>query len=181
MNRPIVSIGVSALLVLSNFSINAAAQANTLAQAVEKCRKLEDSLQRLVCYDRISMPTAKQGVNAPKGKSSPKPAPKAADMLESAQLSPHNSSADEADFGREGKAQRERQADTMTVNIVNVSENVRGEKTITFDNASVWRQVDNSNLRLKKGQKVIIERGLFGAFYLKVDGLNQTMKVKRIK
>jgi hypothetical protein len=177
MNKLLATLGARSLLLSSVFFVSTAAQADTLAQAVEKCRKLEDSLQRLVCYDRMSMSAPKQDLNTPKGKPAPKPALKPAEMLENAHVAP----AAEADFGREGKAQRERQADTMTVNVVNVSENVRGEKTITFDNASVWRQVDNSNLRLKKGQQVMVERGLFGAFYLKVDGLNQTMKVKRIK
>ena len=36
-------------------------------------------------------------------------------------------------------------------------------------------------LKLEKGQTVSIEKGLFGAFFLSVEGLNKRLKVKRVK
>jgi hypothetical protein len=41
--------------------------------------------------------------------------------------------------------------------------------------------VDNTYLKLETGQGVTIEKGLFGAFFLGVDGINKRLKVKRLK
>lgn len=183
MNKNSTTFGLSTLFAVSVTLISSVAQAETLTQAVEKCRALDDSLQRLVCYDRMVIKQTKHDNSSPVVAAKPKPptASKPAPKSKPAPAPAVNKPAPQVEFGLEEKVQRERQADSISVKIVNIAERVRGEKTVTFDNGSVWLQVDNSTQNLKVGQQVTIERGLFGAFYLKVKGLNRTMKVKRLK
>jgi len=54
-----------------------------------------------------------------------------------------------------------------------------GELIIELDNGQQWRQVGSDSLRLKKQDVVVIERGVFNSFLLKVEGQNRSIRVKR--
>ena len=50
---------------------------------------------------------------------------------------------------------------------------------ITLDNGQVWKQIDGSNLRLRVGDAVEIERASLGSFMLKKQGSKRSMRVSR--
>ena len=54
---------------------------------------------------------------------------------------------------------------------------------IKLANGQVWRVVDGSEVALPAASnpKVSIERGMLGAFYLQVEGSNNTARVSRVK
>ena len=58
-----------------------------------------------------------------------------------------------------------------------------GATSFTLDNGEVWEQVDDSSLstRAITNPKVTISRGLLNAYYLSVEGVNDSVLVKRIK
>ena len=50
---------------------------------------------------------------------------------------------------------------------------------VTLDNGQVWKQVDASNLRLRVGDTVDIERASLGSFMLRKKGSKRSMRVSR--
>jgi len=58
-----------------------------------------------------------------------------------------------------------------------------GETVFHLANGQVWQQTDGSALvaRTMESPEVQISRGVFGVWYLKVDGYNKQTKVKRIR
>ena len=92
-----------------------------------------------------------------------------------------NNATEDIAFGMEQKRVREQKEASMVATVAALSSTVRGSLIVTFDNGTVWQQSDDTDLNLKEGQKVVVERGMFGAFYAKVEGIKRKMKVKRIK
>ena len=58
-----------------------------------------------------------------------------------------------------------------------------GSTTFKLDNGQVWQQVDDSVLTAGgiRDPRVTISRGLIDSFYLSVEGVQDTVMVKRIK
>lgn len=58
-----------------------------------------------------------------------------------------------------------------------------GSTTFTLDNGEVWQQVDDSSLSIGgvMNPKITINRGLINAYYLSVEGVKDTVLVRRIK
>lgn len=157
------------------------AQAETLAEAMEKCRVVSNSLNRLVCYDQLAQrannledsdlqefyaqrpvgaPPTARAPQQPRGAQPPKP---------------------ESTFGLEAQIQREK-SDTLpeiTAVVGKVEKAPKGKLIITLDDGQVWRQTDTETLRLKSGDTVVISRGMIGAFYLKKTSGKKRIRVKR--
>lgn len=58
-----------------------------------------------------------------------------------------------------------------------------GTTVFKLDNGQVWEQVDDSVLSIGaiKNPKVTIHKGLISAYYLSVEGINDSVAVRRIK
>jgi hypothetical protein len=58
-----------------------------------------------------------------------------------------------------------------------------GTSTFTLENGQVWEQVDDSIVTVgtRAHAKVTITRGGFNAYYMSVEGMHDTVQVKRIK
>ena len=160
-------------------------QAETVADALEKCRNTDNSLKRLMCYDSVAKSLNKyegsdaqieqlQAYKSNNGNQmKPRPAPVAQGQGQASE--PKN------DFGLEHKRDLSDEASEIAVTIASIKKNVRDKHVITFSDGSVWQQTDGTYMKLKEGQSVAVERGLLGAFFLSVEGLNKRMKVKRVK
>ena len=160
------------------------AHAESIGEAMEKCRNTENSLKRLMCYDRMAKSLNQyEGVNErvsqlnaykPNNSAQDRPLPAPIDQ----QPVP---SEQENDFGLEHKRDLTKATSEIAVTINAIKKNLRDKYVITFSDGSVWQQTDQTYMKLKAGQTVSVERGLLGAFYLGVEGLNKRMKVKRVK
>lgn len=58
-----------------------------------------------------------------------------------------------------------------------------GDTEFELENGMIWRQVqqDLLGVRPRENPEVTIEPGLFGSWYLKLDGINKRIQVKRIE
>lgn len=185
------------LLLAIVSSLAFSVQAETVTQALEKCRGVDNSLQRLVCYDRVAKNVNQYAggqesisavprpqlapANAPEATMPPLPAKPPVASAPPAKPKVDTQGQQDIAFGMEQKRVREQKEASMTATVTTLSSNVRGNLIVTFDNGTVWQQSDDTDLNLKEGQKVTVERGMFGAFYAKVEGMKRKMKVKRIK
>ncbi|TXI07202.1 MAG: hypothetical protein E6Q76_08810 [Rhizobium sp.] len=53
---------------------------------------------------------------------------------------------------------------------------------IRLANGQIWQVVDGSSVALPAGaRKVTVKRGALGSFYLDIEGLNTTPRVRRIE
>ena len=177
------------LLLAIVSSLAFSVQAETVTQALEKCRGVDNSLQRLVCYDRVAKNVnqyagGQESISAvPRRQLAPAnaPAKPSVSSTPSAKPTVDNNATEDIAFGMEQKRVREQKEASMVATVAALSSTVRGSLIVTFDNGTVWQQSDDTDLNLKEGQKVVVERGMFGAFYAKVEGIKRKMKVKRIK
>ncbi|MCU7553266.1 hypothetical protein OCL06_01490 [Alteromonas sp. ASW11-19] len=163
------------------------AQAETLAGALKKCKAEDNSLQRLVCYDRVVKnmqqysgldEAVKQGYTVPSASSNATTASKAAPVP--AKPAQNASAPKDTEFGLEHKENQEALPQTMTASVSKAEKTARGQYLITLDNGTVWRQTDNERYRIKTGETVTIERGMLGAFYLSKAEANRRIKVRRV-
>ncbi|MCQ8847731.1 hypothetical protein NQT74_03995 [Alteromonas stellipolaris] len=157
------------------------AQAETVGEALAKCSETKNSLQRLVCYDRVEKQVNRLSGTQAGIPVTPSNTPTVAS--ERRREMPVNQAPAPKDeqFGLEHKVKTETLADTFAGTVTKITKTARGKLILTFDNGSVWQQTTDTTLKVKEGETVLIERGLLGAFYLKKEGLNKRMKVKRVK
>lgn len=86
-----------------------------------------------------------------------------------------------AEFGLERKAV-ESQLEKIESRIPGEFRGWQAKDKITLANGQVWQVVDGSRGTYQlDNPAVTVERGLFGAFFLRIDGANKAPKVKRIK
>lgn len=164
------------------------ASAETVDEALSNCSKEKNSLQRLVCYDKLvkdlnqyqglDKSVTRDRVNAQAGT-----AKKTQQSDVVAKPAPRRQPEPEAgtDFGMEHKQDVSDKADSMTATITELRETVTGKLVIGLSNGTVWQQTGSKNLKIENKQSVTIERGWLGAFYLSKEGVNTRLKVKRIK
>ncbi|BFT28995.1 hypothetical protein D210916BOD24_01710 [Alteromonas sp. D210916BOD_24] len=170
---------LSFITVLCAFQVFSV-QAETVSEALNKCRNTDNSLKRLVCYDRVAKSLDQyQGANEDIGTIQPFPVVRQQGAGNAPTMSPRRDAASE--FGLENKKKETHVLEELALTITDISDSLRGKKVVTFSDGSVWQQTDNNYLKIEVGQTVTIERGVLGAFFLSVEGLNKRMKVKRLK
>lgn len=160
-------IGVAAV----SFSAMSFAQQS----ALEACAHIEDSLERLVCYDNL----AKQGegkVQQPQElpQKARKSKQKAAEVQAKTQAQSSNR------FGFEHKKQEGTEQERIDVTLAERNEGPYGKWRMTLANGQVWKQTDNEYFSWD-GNAYYIERGALNSFFFGREGSNRRMRVKRIK
>ncbi|HET7176404.1 MAG TPA: hypothetical protein VFK21_10405 [Gammaproteobacteria bacterium] len=72
---------------------------------------------------------------------------------------------------------------TVVAHLVGSFRGWGGSTTFTLDNGQVWQQVDDSVLDVGaiEHPKVTIKKGLISAYYLSVEGVQDTVAVRRVK
>ena len=189
------------LLILLPLSTAAAELASGLGQ----CATLTDDSQRLACFDQLAAsltpaatiaaaPTPAAAAAAPVAAASvvatastaaqsptaaiaavaPEPVVPAATASVQAAAAP---SASER-FGLEQKQAPAEQLEQIRATVLQRNKDPYGKWVITLDNGQVWKQNESTSFRFPSEQ-VTIERGLLGAFYLRAEGQNKRLKVKR--
>lgn len=134
--------------------------------AILKCRTLADSGARLACYDAIELGAKPQVAAA-----TPTPA------------APAPNRSTEADFGIEAQKQREEQPRSISSTVAGEFQGWGPSSQIRLANGQVWRIVDGSEAVLppRRDARVTIERNMFGTLFLKVEGSNNSAKVRRVQ
>jgi hypothetical protein len=129
---------------------------------LRRCRGVADAAARLACYDALPLPAATvpgaQGV-APR-------APAASPSL----------------MERFGLEARQPQADRIESHIPGLFTGWDANSSIRLANGQVWKVVDGSWLHGEwKDPKVTVRRGVFGAFFLDIEGESRSPRVQRVR
>jgi len=129
------------------------------------CRRIADSLQRLVCYDAVQGPAGAAAPAAPApitpAPAQPAPAEKAAPVQQGM-----------------GLFQAEVIETQLEEDVPGWSPNYK----IRLTNGQVWQVSDDSSGTLRRGpRKVIIRRSFLGAYYMDIEGVANPIRVTRAK
>ncbi|WP_404341901.1 hypothetical protein [Pseudoalteromonas mariniglutinosa] len=148
--------------------------------ALQACTFVENDFNRLLCYDNVmagkalTKPTTKQVIESAPNKTA-NPMAVTAPKRPSEQIVKNKND----DFGLEHKDVAKENDDHIIAVVKSVKEAPYGELIIALENGQQWRQVGSDSLRLKSKDSVVIQRGMFNSFLLKVEGQSRSIRVKR--
>lgn len=192
---------LSALLSTLLFTVlsDAAAASDS---ALLRCRAISDDMARLACYDALTPPVlnlserakvpmttaeveTRTAMTAPAVASSGAATPAATSAPEIGKTPAAGTPAIRAqtadEFGLERKVQTAN-LDLIESRILGEFRGWDGKTKFTFENGQVWAISDGSSATYRLLDPVVrVERGLFGAFFLRIEGVNRSPKVKRLK
>ena len=149
----------------------------TLAQV---CTDIEDDAERLACYDANKEASSTTPIvpAAPAEQQVP-PAP-----AEASTGDPDNRDATTIaapapdDFGSAEPFDAAREYIEASIVEIATGGNI---DYLRLDNGQVWREVEESRMRFKEGRKVTITEGIMGSFDLRMEGINNVVKVRRVR
>lgn len=148
-----------------------AAAAESPLDAARRCGMVKDSLERLVCYDRLfgpdAMPPAARAPSAtpmvPVAPPAPVAAPVAAAPVAAAPAAAP-ALGDEA-VKKHSKATKSNEPTGLTANVSALKEIGQNLYRISLDNGQVWQQVESASLfQVAVGDTVRIEKGVMGSY-----------------
>lgn len=180
----VIAFGLSSLLMASG------SQAETISEALKTCGQVQNSLKRLVCYDKIVNEMNRYGdldqlmsIPAPLATGKTKvPAASSEVATVAAKKTQTQPVTSDADFGLEQTRLREHNTeDKIYATVVKIEKNARKKRIFTLSNGHVWRETEGVSLQVKVDETIYIERGALGSFHLSKDKVNRRIRVKRVK
>lgn len=149
-----------------------AQQAHAADSDLRSCRALADKDARLACYDALPLAAEAQ---AAKPAAAPAPTPAGS----SSATANAGSMADWFGFNAD-RRQQPAQPEAIETSIVGRFEGWRPKQLITLANGQVWRiSEDSSAFYELQSPRVTVRRGVLGAYYLEIEGVNQSPRVRR--
>lgn len=138
--------------------------------SLQACRALTDPAARLACYDALPLPAA-----------APAPAATAAPAAAAPVAPAAPAATAQSNFGLEAKTAQDA-PDAIDSSIEGRFEGWDGKTRIKLANGQVWQVTDGSHGVLNlSNPKVRVRRGVFGAFYMDIEGTNRSPKVRRVQ
>jgi hypothetical protein len=130
------------------------------------CRALRDVAARVACYDAIALPAAPEAAAA----AVPPPAARAAGPASAP-----------ADFGLPPPPIAA-QPQVMQSRIAGRFEGWSPGTRLRLDNGQVWEVVDGSSAAYDLNAPAVnVRRGVLGSFFLEIDGVSATPRVRRVQ
>ncbi|MGM9482554.1 hypothetical protein ACS5PN_15285 [Roseateles sp. NT4] len=165
------------LIALSIAALPALAQ-----DGLQRCRAMTDSGARLACYDALADAALKTPPVPPQP---PVPAaavarPAQPVVAAAAVAAPAPARSGEAAFGLPESKRPDAVASVDSM----LSPSFAGwgpNSRIKLDNGQTWLVIDGTSVALPpKARKVSVKRGMLGSYYLDIEGLNTSPRVRRV-
>lgn len=144
------------------------------AAALERCRGIAAPAERLACYDAALPPRAA----LPAAAASP-----ATPTAPAAAAVPVPARPTQADFGFEARRKAvDDPADRVVTSFEGVFTGWAPAEKIKLANGQVWQIADGSQTAYDiRNPGVRIVRGAFGSFFMEIDGVSHSPKVRRVQ
>lgn len=166
-------------------------------QALEVCRRLADNSARLACFDAALPPLPAPNTAQPRPPADPaRPSVPEAAAVPLAAAAPGATPAPAAptpavltaapakvapDFGLPQRPLFER-SDALESAVAGAFDGWGPNEQIKLTNGQIWQISDGSSAGYSlQSPKVRITRGTFGTFFMQVEGVSQTPKVRRVR
>lgn len=174
-------INFAFLAMVAIFSSNSAIAGNLKGKLL-LCADVNDSLERLVCYDNLAKKLNSKNIKV--SKKIAKPTESVAKVTAPV-ITKKVMTKTEKDFGadhlRKTDADRAAELNEVIFTISKLSTNKYDRKLITFTNGQNWKQTDDTSIRLAVNDKVQLTKGVFGVVFLKKMNNNRKIKIRRLK
>ena len=160
---------LAAIITLTSLSVSA----EDSMRGFLKCLETQDDQARLACYDRLAAALVELGPGAPASAAAPaaRPEPEAGARATIA----------ENEFGDEQGA-RDGAVDSIAANVIGGFAGWNADTVFELDNGQVWQQSMPGRFEYAGPDRPItIRRAALGSFLLFPEGLNRSIRVKRIK
>jgi len=166
------------LLVLLALTGAASTMAADIA-ALQRCRQLNEPAARLACYDAVVLPSSGPTA-APTAAGPTAAAPRAA--MVPAPTAPASRDNLVAKFGMEGRATPTNELPALETAVRGRFDGWVAKQRLRLANGQVWEISDGSQAAYDLNEpKVKITRGVSGTFFMEIEGVSQTPRVRRIE
>ena len=163
------------LLAAALITVNTG-QADELHDRLLVCRDLSSDAERLNCYD-AAVDSREQPASPQPTAATTTPATAVPATISQEELFGKNSSEVQRTVE---EATGSEPIDSISAQVSRLQQYDYDKVVVSLDNGQVWKQVDSSNVRLRVGDDVTIERASLGSFMLKKSGSKRTMRVSRM-
>lgn len=134
--------------------------------AMQRCRGLADATARLACYDAIALPARMPAAAAIAGAAAPAGSPVASFGLES----------------RPTSAAAPAPLAAMASAIEGALDGWLPNSVFKLANGQSWQIADGSTAAYRlKNPKIQVTRGVSGSFFMAIEGVSQTPRVRRLQ
>jgi hypothetical protein len=187
--------GIASAMLL----ISAAHATDPTAAALQRCRQIADSLARVACYDAIPLsagaaaqPIAATAASTPLAPVAPaalppgRPTAAAAAVAPMAAPAPAGSApvpaAVDPGFGLPAKPAPATQ-EALESTIAGIFDGWVAGSRLTLGNGQVWQVLETSPAAYspRRDPRVRITRGLLGSYFMEIEGVGATPRVKRLQ
>ncbi|MFU8897066.1 MAG: hypothetical protein ACNA8J_11840 [Gammaproteobacteria bacterium] len=167
----------------------AATAADESTRAFLRCMELPDDTARLACYDRLAQEVVELGLPgarraAPVAAAPPAAEAAAADAAGTATRAARSTaprSAPEDEFGLPQPAAAA-EVSSITARVVDGFTGWSGNTIFVLDNGQVWEQAATGRYEYAgPDREVVISRAILGTFMLSPEGLNRSVRVRRVE
>jgi hypothetical protein len=184
-------LAAAALVLAACLPGTVAAQDGDATRDFLKCMELGDPQARLACYDRLAVAVVELGLAASrKGSAAVDGATGAATGAaaaatdaaagSAAAVQPTPAANPEQDFGMARRA--DESVDSISAGVVGGFQGWSGSTRFELDNGQVWIQADSGRFDYSgEDRRVAIRRAAFGSFMLSPEGLNRSVRVRRVE
>lgn len=168
--------------ILTPFYISA----NTFESDMLNCSLLTDDQARLLCYDnRLKQQQTDISVNSEPQKPMTVNQDKSTikDKNQVVQKANAGEVDDIAQLGAKhlkSKSDEDKEKKSFIFIVKEVKKNLYGKLRLTFENGQKWQQADETRVKIRPGDKMIVMEGFLGAIYMKKQGSNKKIRVKRL-
>ncbi|MEP4890221.1 MAG: hypothetical protein ABJV04_09370 [Aliiglaciecola sp.] len=170
---------ITLVLSISVYATSISVQAESIGDALKNCGQVQNSLKRLVCYDKIvNQLNSYGGVQDLMQVPAPLPANRPS-APQNANPDNANQTERNAEFGRQAKLP-ENTDDKIYATVVSVTRDGKKRAIFKLDNGHLWREQEATNFKVKANDVIYIERGALGSYHLGRDDQNRRIRVKRI-
>lgn len=167
MNAPVLVACVVMVLIASN----SAYAVEDAAVAVQACRNQNDGAARLACYDAILIPPV-HGFNSMTK----------ARTLASAVVADSAANSATQQVGLSSRPVSVQDTQAIESALIGLFEGWQSGSRLRLANGQVWQVTDGSaGVYALVDAKIRISRGLFGSHFMKIEGVAQTPRVRRVE
>jgi|AntRauMinimDraft_4_1070384.scaffolds.fasta_scaffold00408_3 hypothetical protein len=177
-------------LVMLGFGLMSNATAGELVEELKSCSVITDDESRLKCLDKViaQLPqgdipgevlTSQSTDSEPQEEETSATVDASLALASEKSKDTQTSSRQEKRFGIENREKKE-VIEKIHATIIRITERRFRDTTYQLDNGQTWVKKDGSRLKIREGDKVYIERGALGSFYLGKKDQNTRIKVDRL-
>ncbi|MGM0430429.1 MAG: hypothetical protein ACQEQ2_09065 [Pseudomonadota bacterium] len=160
-----------------------AGAAGAQQETMKQCAEIEDSLERLVCYDNLAKRQQGEPQEEKSKEMKARGQSKAEEMKAKAkQRGEQSDNASEQNFGMEHKGSKNNTVERLEVEVASRKQDPYKKWQIELTNGQVWKQTDSRGyFSWDDDDTYYIERGALNSFFFGREGSNRRLRVQRIK